>query len=65
MEVKYLLNKITKIKSIKKIRCPTCNKDSVESYNPFCSKKCSDTDLIKWLKDENDNPSNGYGPSSQ
>ena len=21
---------------------------------PFCSKKCSDIDLMKWLSDEND-----------
>ena len=26
---------------------------TIEKYNPFCSKKCSDIDLSKWLSDEN------------
>ena len=35
-----------------KSKCPTCKKKSQELFLPFCSKKCSDLDLIKWLKDE-------------
>ena len=27
-------------------------KNATESYIPFCSKKCSDVDLMKWLSDE-------------
>lgn len=30
--------------------CPICNKDSVEKYRPFCSKRCADIDLGRWLK---------------
>ena len=49
MEIELPSNKIVKIKNIK---CPTCNKKTIEMYAPFCSKKCSDLDLIKWLSDE-------------
>lgn len=31
-------------------RCPTCGGASVESYRPFCSKRCADVDLARWLK---------------
>ena len=30
--------------------CPICNKPSVEQYRPFCSKRCADIDLAKWLR---------------
>ena len=36
----------------KKIKCPTCKKSSSDTFNPFCSKKCADIDLMKWLSDE-------------
>jgi len=29
--------------------CPMCAKDAVEKYRPFCSKRCADLDLGKWL----------------
>ena len=29
--------------------CPICAKDSDARYRPFCSKRCSDLDLGKWL----------------
>lgn len=29
--------------------CPICGKPSVEEYKPFCSKRCSDVDLNRWL----------------
>ncbi len=29
--------------------CPICDKDSVASYRPFCSKRCADVDLGRWL----------------
>jgi len=52
MEIKFPYNKIVKIKSRKLAKCPTCKKNATESYIPFCSKKCSDVDLMKWLSDE-------------
>lgn len=29
--------------------CPICDKESVQTYRPFCSKRCADLDLAKWL----------------
>jgi endogenous inhibitor of DNA gyrase (YacG/DUF329 family) len=29
--------------------CPICEKDADASYRPFCSKRCADVDLAKWL----------------
>jgi endogenous inhibitor of DNA gyrase (YacG/DUF329 family) len=29
--------------------CPICQKESVERYSPFCSKRCSDVDLGRWM----------------
>ena len=54
MEVMLLTDNIIKIKRTIKIKCPTCKKVAIEHYIPFCSKKCSDIDLMKWLSDEND-----------
>lgn len=31
-------------------KCPICGKVSDEKYKPFCSKKCADIDLGRWLK---------------
>ena len=29
--------------------CPICARKSEEKYRPFCSKRCADVDLAKWL----------------
>lgn len=30
--------------------CPICRKNpKVEAYKPFCSKRCADVDLQRWL----------------
>ncbi|WPY94325.1 DNA gyrase inhibitor YacG [Limimaricola variabilis] len=29
--------------------CPICGKDTVKAYRPFCSKRCADVDLARWL----------------
>ncbi|MAM59873.1 DNA gyrase inhibitor YacG [Maritimibacter sp. UBA3975] len=29
--------------------CPICAKDSDPKYRPFCSRRCADVDLGKWL----------------
>ncbi len=31
-------------------KCPICGKVETEDYKPFCSKKCADIDLGRWLK---------------
>jgi endogenous inhibitor of DNA gyrase (YacG/DUF329 family) len=32
-------------------KCPTCGKEVVAAYRPFCSKRCADIDLGRWLKE--------------
>ncbi|HLI09980.1 MAG TPA: DNA gyrase inhibitor YacG [Alphaproteobacteria bacterium] len=29
--------------------CPICGKPSAAAYRPFCSKRCADIDLHRWL----------------
>lgn len=29
--------------------CPICNAAAVKGYAPFCSKRCADVDLHRWL----------------
>ncbi|MEZ5686531.1 MAG: DNA gyrase inhibitor YacG [Paracoccaceae bacterium] len=29
--------------------CPICRKPAAPAYRPFCSKRCADIDLAKWL----------------
>lgn len=31
--------------------CPICRKPAVADYTPFCSKRCADIDLHRWLSD--------------
>jgi len=53
MEIKNSTkDKVIKLNRIK-TKCPTCKKRSLDPFAPFCSKKCSDIDLMKWLSDEN------------
>ncbi len=30
--------------------CPICSKPRVHEFRPFCSKRCADIDLGRWLK---------------
>ena len=32
-----------------KRRCPICGKTAAESTRPFCSARCKDIDLNRWL----------------
>jgi endogenous inhibitor of DNA gyrase (YacG/DUF329 family) len=55
--------------------CPTCGKPGATGYRPFCSKRCADIDLGRWLKegyrvpiDEGpgeEEPGSGQGPTGQ
>jgi uncharacterized protein len=29
--------------------CPICGKPGVHEFRPFCSKRCADIDLHRWL----------------
>lgn len=33
-----------------KPKCPECGKPVTDTYRPFCSKRCADIDLGRWLK---------------
>ena len=33
-------------------KCPTCGKPETQSHRPFCSKRCANLDLGKWLNEE-------------
>ena len=30
-------------------KCPICGKPAVEASQPFCSERCRDVDLNRWL----------------
>ena len=30
--------------------CPVCAKPTDPKYRPFCSRRCADVDLARWLK---------------
>jgi endogenous inhibitor of DNA gyrase (YacG/DUF329 family) len=29
--------------------CPICSKPTAPEYRPFCSRRCADVDLQRWL----------------
>jgi len=49
--------------------CPVCGKPAMEGSRPFCSKRCADIDLQRWLvgayaipaADEDDGPDDPSG----
>jgi len=32
------------------VPCPICGKPKVAAHRPFCSKRCAEVDLGRWLK---------------
>ena len=33
----------------KKRKCPVCGRPPIQQNEPFCSKRCADEDLRRWL----------------
>ncbi|MFQ5785664.1 MAG: DNA gyrase inhibitor YacG [Alphaproteobacteria bacterium] len=33
----------------RKPRCPICGRPMVKRFMPFCSRRCADADLARWL----------------
>lgn len=33
-------------------KCPNCGKTATLKFKPFCSKRCADVDLGRWLNEE-------------
>jgi endogenous inhibitor of DNA gyrase (YacG/DUF329 family) len=44
--------------------CPVCGKPAAEGFKPFCSKRCADVDLNRWLKGGYIIPGDPAGPAS-
>lgn len=40
---------MNKTKPPKRPACPICGKPSAERFRPFCSARCADVDLNRWL----------------
>lgn len=38
--------------------CPMCKKATDTEYRPFCSKRCADLDLGRWLNEDYIMPGN-------
>ena len=37
---------------LKNANCPICANLAVQTYRPFCSKRCADIDLGRWLNED-------------
>jgi endogenous inhibitor of DNA gyrase (YacG/DUF329 family) len=37
--------------TVKRPKCAICGKPTSHDYRPYCSKRCADLDLGRWLKD--------------
>ena len=57
-------------------KCPICGKPGQPEHRPFCSKRCADIDLGRWLKegyrvpteetpDDGEPGGGGRGPTGQ
>ncbi len=42
--------------------CPICKKKTAPKYRPFCSKRCADVDLAKWLNGDYASPAEEIEP---
>lgn len=40
-----------KVVPLKRRPCPVCGKAPVTDFHPFCSKRCADIDLGRWLSE--------------
>lgn len=38
--------------SAKGKKCPSCGRPVAADYRPFCSRRCADLDLSKWLNED-------------
>ncbi len=45
--------------------CPLCRRPADPEYVPFCSKRCADIDLNRWLKGVYVIPARDDGPDDE
>jgi len=50
--------KKAKVIPLKGSKCPMCNKPATLEMRPFCSKRCADLDLGRWLDGDYRLPTN-------
>ena len=46
------LEKVTKKPQVRTPTCPQCGKVPQRKYRPFCSQRCAQLDLGRWLNEE-------------
>ncbi len=42
-------NRAAEVVPLKSLKCPTCGKPAAADYRPFCSGRCANIDLGRWL----------------
>ena len=42
-----MADKVVRLRPIRP--CPICGKPSLQAFHPFCSGRCADIDLNRWL----------------
>jgi endogenous inhibitor of DNA gyrase (YacG/DUF329 family) len=45
--------------------CPICSKPTAKEFAPFCSRRCADVDLSRWLKGSYAIPGSGAGEDDE
>ena len=45
-------------------RCPICGKPTAPDFRPFCSKRCADVDLGRWLRGDYAVPGDPADPAA-
>ncbi len=45
--------------------CPICAKDTDAKYRPFCSRRCADIDLGRWLNENYRVPATSTDPEDE
>jgi len=45
-------------------KCPVCDKPAAADFQPFCSRRCADIDLGRWLKGSYVIPGPPAGPQA-
>ena len=43
---------VAKVVPLKAKKCPICGRPAELAYRPFCSNRCADVDLGRWLGEE-------------
>lgn len=46
------LEQVNEKQQVKDLVCPQCGKVTQHKYRPFCSQRCSQLDLGRWLNEE-------------